>query len=74
MMLVAPVGKIVALLAAQVARNRALTPPSVPEAKERYQPSLLATIWQRVLPVQTRVWLSSCVQTFCAINRHFHVS
>ena len=71
MMLVAPVGKIVALLAAQFALDRALTAPSVPDAKERYKPSLLATIWQRVLPVQTRVWPSSRMQTFCTIDRKF---
>ena len=66
-MLVAPVVKIVALLAAQLAIARALTPPSAAKAKEVYMPSMLATIWQRLLPHLTRVWPTTWRQLLTVI-------
>jgi len=74
MLLVAPVIKIVALLVTQIAVASALTPPSAAKAKEVYMPSMLATIWQRVLPVTTRVWPTSWRKMFYAINRNLSVS
>ena len=67
-------GKIVTLLVAQIAVARALTPSSAPKAKEVYMPSMLATIWQRHLPVLIKVWSTSWRQMFRAVNRNPFIS